>query len=93
MTIKTFPIPSQPAPSGGEQPTPSNYAKGGMVKTACYAEGGPVYGRSRSFVKEPTEFTRVKKVDMPDPVPQAYAKSGKGKTPPTKKVNTPVPRS
>ncbi len=90
--MKSFPIPSQPAPSGGEQPTPG-YAKGGMIKTACYAEGGPVYGRTRDFVKEPTEFTKVKRVEMPDPTPQDYRKSGKGKKPPTKQANTPTPRS
>lgn len=56
--MKQFPIPSAPAPSGGERkPEPiQNYAKGGNVKTACYAEGGMVLGRSRSFLKETSPY-------------------------------------
>lgn len=47
------------------------YAKGGNVQKACYAEGGPVLGRARSFVKGDNEFTTGKGV------PQDYgSKSG-----------------
>ncbi len=39
----------------------SQYARGGFVKgegarAASYAVGGPVYGRTRDFLKEPVEF-------------------------------------
>ena len=69
--MKTFPIPSSPAGPGGEdKPKPVNkdddrdtdsYARGGFVKgegarAASYAVGGPVYGRTRDFLKEPVEF-------------------------------------
>jgi hypothetical protein len=61
--IRTFPIPSRPAPSGGEDPTKA-YNKGGHVppfkgegaKMAHYAEGGAVLGRTREFMKEPSPF-------------------------------------
>ncbi len=46
------------------------YAKGGNVKAACYAEGGPVVGRTRSFIKGDDEFRTGKGV------PQAYPKKG-----------------
>ncbi len=74
--MKQFPIPSSPAPGGGERPPPQandgdeddkSYAKGGMVKAACYAQGGPVLGRSQSFLKTPNEFTTGRGV------PQDYA--------------------
>lgn len=61
-----------------------SYAKGGMVKVAHYAEGGPVYGRSQSFLKTPNEFTPAMPSKNPGGVPQAYPKSGKGATPPDK---------
>lgn len=65
--MKTFPIPSAPAPSGGEDnPKPMEappisggtrgYAKGGMVKSCGYAKGGEVLGRTRDFIKEPDAF-------------------------------------
>ena len=108
--MKTFPIPSQPPRDDRDRPgSPSaaddsnmyasnasnGYAKGGMVKTAHYAEGGPVYGRVRSFVKEPNEFTPAMPPKNPNGVPQAYVKSGKGTKPPDKTPNkgTPVPRT
>ena len=59
----------RPAPSGGggamgggRAPSMSgmapamNFAKGGDVKSCSYAVGGPVYGRTRDFLKEPVEF-------------------------------------
>lgn len=57
--IKTFPIPSSPAPSGGERPPdPSRmsedtdaYARGGMIKNACYAAGGAVCNSSTKYAK------------------------------------------
>jgi len=71
--MKTFPIPSKPAPSGGEDnpkerendndnDDTKSYARGGWVKgegakAASYAEGGPVYGRTRDFMKAPNQFT------------------------------------
>lgn len=61
-----------------------SYAKGGMVKVAHYAEGGPVFGRSQSFLKTPNEFTPAKPAANPNSVPQAYGKGGKGKAPPDK---------
>jgi len=32
------------------------YAKGGTVETCSYAQGGPVLGRTRDFMKEPDVF-------------------------------------
>jgi hypothetical protein len=67
--MKTFPIPSKPAPSGGESDTKKDedndtnsyarggYVKGGDVRVGSYAAGGPVLGRARSFMKEPDPFT------------------------------------
>jgi hypothetical protein len=61
--MKSFPIPSAPAPSGGEDKPrqDSNYARGGFVKgegarAAHYAKGGEVLGRTRDFMKEPSPF-------------------------------------
>lgn len=52
---KTWPMPSRPAPNGGEKPAP-DYAKGGDIRVGAYAEGGSVLGRTRNFMKEPDEF-------------------------------------
>ena len=85
--MKTFPIPSSPAGPGGEdKPKPNAYAKGGDVKACSYAVGGPVYGRTRDFLKEPVEFREKDegKRQSPDVVgdsadeDQKYAKSGVG---------------
>lgn len=63
--MKRFPVPSSPAPSGGERkPEPVKdtddeapaYAKGGNIKVGAYAEGGTVLGRTRDFMKEPDAF-------------------------------------
>lgn len=71
---------------GGATPKPG-FAKGGNVQKACYAEGGAVLGRSRSFVKEPTEFTGgALPPKNPTNVPQNYPKSGKGKSAPDKSI-------
>ena len=86
--MKSFPIPSAPAPSGGEdKPRPTNaYAKGGDVKSCSYAQGGPVYGRTRDFLKEPVEFRDRGEGDRQNPdvvgdtadKDQKYGKSGIG---------------
>ena len=105
--MKTFPIPSAPAGPGGEdKPKPVNkddyrdapsYAKGGDVKACSYAEGGPVLGRARDFMKEPSpfrddqDFPPGKRKTMPED--QAYEKSGKGAPGKDKSaVKTPIPR-
>ena len=110
--MKTFPIPSAPAGPGGEdKPKPVNkdddrdtdsYARGGFVKgegarAASYAVGGPVYGRTRDFMKEPSpfrddqDFPPGKRKNMPED--QAYEKSGKGAPGKDKSaVKTPLPR-
>ena len=119
--MKTFPIPSQPAPSGGEdnKPKPVNeraeddtnsaYAGGGSVKgegsrSASYARGGPVLGRVREFMKEPSPFRSG--VDGVAPANQrpiaaggepgeptsSYPKSGKGEQGKDKSLKTVMPR-
>lgn len=69
--VRSFPIPSRPAPSGGEDNKPKaydpdqgddtspmpTYAKGGNVKSCGYAQGGIVLGRTRDFMKEPDPFS------------------------------------
>jgi uncharacterized protein YdaT len=69
--VKTFPIPSRPAPSGGEdnqppkfmgadEPDTSAYAGGGMIRQASYAGGGAVCNSSMRYAKgggiEPTKL-------------------------------------
>lgn len=57
-----------------------NYAKGGDIATASYAEGGAVLGRRRDFLKEQVEFRdpdEGKQGDSAD-ADQKYAKSGAG---------------
>lgn len=57
--IKTFPIPSSPAPSGGERPPDSGsmtadtdaYKGGGMIRQASYAMGGAVCNSSKKYAK------------------------------------------
>lgn len=57
--IKTFPIPSSPAPSGGERPPDTSrmsedtdaYAGGGCIKSASYAMGGAVCNSSNRYQK------------------------------------------
>jgi len=62
------------------------YAKGGPVRTASYAEGGAVLGRTREFLKEPSPFRsstdgQPPKNQLPgkggEPTTE-YAKKGKG---------------
>ena len=56
-----------------------NYAKGGDVRVASYAAGGPVLGRTREFLKEPDEFRDPDEhITTPDK-DQLYGKSGEGK--------------
>jgi hypothetical protein len=116
--MKTFPIPSSPAPSGGERkPEPvraqdepgskasqinygESFAKGGNVKAASYAAGGPVLGRTREFLKEPSPF-RSSTDGLPpknqlvgeggEPA-QNYAKTGKGEQGRGKCLRTVTPR-
>ncbi len=67
----TYPTPSANTPSsGGGMGGRGSYAKGGSVKSTCYAQGGPVTGRTRSFVKGDDEFRTGKGV------PQNYGKKG-----------------
>jgi hypothetical protein len=76
------PFPDEAAP----KPTPPAYAKGGDVKSCSYAKGGPVYGRTRDFLKEPVEFRdrdegkRQSQDVVGDTADadQKYAKSGAG---------------
>ena len=107
--MKTFPIPSAPAPSGGEdkpRPAPAQaFAKGGSVQTAHYAKGGPVLGRVREFMKEPSPF-RSSTDGMPSasqlpyhegggtPMKEnnSYPKKGKGEHGRDKVLKTVMPR-
>lgn len=60
--VKTFPIPSRPAPSGGEDNQPPKfmagsavdtaaYESGGMIRQANYAGGGAVCNSSMRYAK------------------------------------------
>ncbi len=60
--VKSFPIPSRPAPSGGEdnqppkfmggdEPDTGAYAGGGMIRHASYAGGGAVCNSSMRYAK------------------------------------------
>jgi hypothetical protein len=68
--VKSYPIPSRPAPSGGEdngppkfmggdEPDTGAYAGGGMIRQASYANGGAVCNSSMRYAKgggiEPTK--------------------------------------
>jgi hypothetical protein len=55
-----------------------SYAKGGDVRTANYAEGGAVLGRTRDFMKEPDEFRTDGLNAKRDREDQEYEKKGKG---------------
>lgn len=87
--MKTYPVPSRPAPSGGEdndpkEPKQPSYASGGYVKghpakVGSYAQGGPVLGRSRSFLKEPVEFRNPDAAVANADADNKYGKSGAGK--------------
>jgi hypothetical protein len=96
--MKQFPIPSAPAPSGGEDKPRAdvNFAKGGDVRAAHYAKGGAVLGRTRDFMKEPDPFTGGRadfKKRKPQPGdPQEYEKSGKGAKGRDKSLSTVMPR-
>lgn len=53
------------------------YAKGGDVRSASYAAGGPVLGRVRDFMKEPDPFRDDgTSREGPDGDDQDYGKSG-----------------
>ena len=92
--MKTFPIPSRPAPSGGEDNDRAGgnkaYAKGGPASVGSYAMGGPVLGRSVNFMKTPDQFRdndgddvtgEAQPTRKPRHIRQAYGKSGAGKEP------------
>lgn len=101
------PFPDELPGGGGSAPTPpktSGYARGGFVKgegamAAHYAEGGPVTGRTRSFMKEPDPFSagmaigdsKFKKMTADPGSPQDYA-GGKPKGKSKADVTTPMPR-
>ena len=102
--MKTFPIPSRPAPSGGEDNPKASDApvKSEGSQTASYAAGGPVLGRTRDFMKEADPFSagmpggfaggdsKFKKT-KPDPgSPQDY-EGGKPKGKSKADVKTPMP--
>jgi hypothetical protein len=72
-------------------------SKGAGPKVASYAEGGPVLGRTREFLKEPDEFTdgRLPPKDSGrfDDPPQGYLKGKvKDKAPPLKNKQLPKPK-
>lgn len=52
----------------------TSYAKGGDVRVANYAEGGPVLGKDSAFLKTPNEFTEAKNAKSTD---EDWGKSGK----------------
>jgi hypothetical protein len=62
----------------GEKGPGEMSSKGSGPRTASYAEGGPVLGRTREFLKEPDEFTdgRLPPKDSgrADDPPQGYLK-------------------
>ena len=67
--------------------TGKSFAKGGDVRVASYAAGGPVLGRTRDFLKEPVEFREAdegerKNADVVGDTAdedQKYGKSGAGR--------------
>ena len=86
-----------------------SYAKGGFIKgegarTASYAAGGPVLGRTREFLKEPSPFRSgvdgvapanqrpIAAGGAPGEPTSAYAKSGKGEKGRDKSLPTVMPR-
>lgn len=54
------------------------YAKGGDVRPASYAAGGPVLGRTRQFLKEPDEFRNPDNANADADADQIYGKTGSG---------------
>lgn len=54
----------------------SNFSKGGDVRPANYAAGGPVLGKDSAFLKTPNEFTEAKNAKATD---EDWGKSGKDK--------------
>lgn len=79
--MKTFPIPSRPAPSGGEDNPDrggggqkayacGGYVKGGDIGVGSYAAGGPVLGKDSEFLKTPDAVRTDKGV------PQDYGTKG-----------------
>jgi hypothetical protein len=114
--MRTFPIPSKPAPSGGEDKpkardtdqgddTAPAYAKGGNVQAASYAEGGPVLGRTREFMKEASPFRSsvdgiapanqrpIAAGGAPGEPTNSYPKKGKGEQGKDKSLKTVMPRT
>lgn len=51
----------------------ASYAKGGDVKGACYAAGGPVLGKNSAFLKTPDQF----RTDKSKATDETFGKSGK----------------
>jgi len=103
--MKTFPIPSAPAPGGGEdKPKGNAYAKGGDVQACSYAQGGPVLGRSRDFMKEPSPFRSsvdgiapanqrpIAAGGAPGEPTNSYPKEGKGEKGKDKSMSPVMPR-
>lgn len=104
--MKQFPIPSAPAPSGGEDKPRAdvNFAKGGDVRAAHYARGGAVLGRTRDFMKEPSPFRSstdgiapanqrpIAAGGEPGEPTNNYPKAGKGEKGRDKSLKTVMPR-
>jgi hypothetical protein len=55
-----------------------SYAKGGDVRVASYAQGGPVTGRTANFMKVKDEFRDPDEGDASADEDQKYGKSGDG---------------
>jgi hypothetical protein len=55
-----------------------NYAKGGDVRVANYAEGGAVLGRTKDFMKMKDEFRDPDEGNAVADEDQKYGKSGEG---------------
>jgi hypothetical protein len=73
----SFPAHAGGGPVAKKEPTMA-YAKGSAPSNMAYAAGGPVLGRSRSFLKEPDEFRDPDEGDATADKDQLYAKSGEG---------------
>ena len=55
------------------------FSKGHAPKTASYAQGGEVLGRTRNFLKEQVEFRDPDEGNATADADQKYGKSGDGK--------------
>jgi hypothetical protein len=55
-----------------------HFAKGGDVREASYAKGGPVLGRTVDFMKVPDEFRDPDEANTATDKDQKYGKSGPG---------------